>query len=324
MSRSCSVCAVIVNYHTSRLTMDCIESLKGQLDPESDRIVVVDNASGPEEVESLGRAISDSGSDDLVLVLSLNENRGFSGGNNAGIRAVDAEYYLLTNSDTILLPDAVNRMREAFARRPEAGIVSPRLEWPDGLPQVSCFRRLTPFSEMIRSAETKAITCLLRAFDVPLMPRTRPSSPDWTSFACVMIKAETINCVGLMDDGYFMYFEDSDYCRRAWAAGFEVLNWPEARVVHLQGRSSDVEERSIHKKPLPAYYYRSRSRYFRKFYTATGLIMANILWVAGRTISISRQAIARKRRPTPEGESRAIWQFQHSAAHYKRGKNAST
>jgi N-acetylglucosaminyl-diphospho-decaprenol L-rhamnosyltransferase len=305
--RAASICVVIVNYRTRRLTMDCVESLKGQLDPASCRIVVVDNASGPGEVEAMRKAIADTGLERLVTLLALDENRGFSAGNNAGIRSLEADYYLLANSDTVFLPEAVRLMKEAFSLRPEVGIVSPRLEWPDGEAQVSCFRRQAPLSEMIRSAETGPLTALLRAFDVPLRPIDRPSRPDWTSFACVMISAGAMAEVGPLDEGYFMYFEDSDYCRRARAAGYDILNWPRARVIHLQGRSSDVDERLRLKKRLPDYYYRSRARYYRKYYGMAGYLVANASWLIGRMISLVREVIAGRPRSISEGEARGIW-----------------
>lgn len=301
------ICAVIVNYKTAGLSLDCADSLAGQLDPARDRIIIVDNASGPEECAWLLARLEALGLSGLTRLLPLAVNGGFSAGNNAGMACCAADYYLLANSDTLFRPGAVDGLLEACDLRPEAGLVSPGLEWPDGGAQVSCFRFPRPPSEAIRSADTGVVTRLLRRFDVPLQPRPEPSSPEWTSFACVLIRESACTRVGPLDDGFFMYYEDVDYCARVRAAGFDIVNWPEARVVHLQGRSSDTDERSAARKSLPAFYYRSRARYYRKHCGRAGLLAANLCWLAGRAVSKARELLTGRPRAVPLGEGAAIW-----------------
>lgn len=301
------ICAVIVNYKTAAMTRDCVATLAPQLDPSVDRIVVTDNASGGDEYASLEREIAALGLGALVELIPLPDNRGFSAGNNAGIRSCEARLYLLTNSDTLFRPGAVEALLAGAEANPQAGLISPRLEWDDGEPQVSCFRFHRPPAEAIHSANSGPVTRLLKSFDIPIDPAEGPTFPPWTSFACVLVRKEVFDAVGLLDDGFFMYYEDEDLCLRARNAGFDIVNWPEARVVHLQGKSSRVDSDSQEKKRLPDYVYFARSRYYRKHFGIPGWIRANLYWVGGRVLSLLRQAILGTSRPVPRGESRGIW-----------------
>jgi GT2 family glycosyltransferase len=298
---------VIVNYRTPALSVDALASLATELDPARDRAVVVDNDSRDGSAQQLEREIESRGFHEWARVVRSPENGGFSAGNNVGIRAEPASFHLLLNSDAYVRPGAVAELLRAAETHPEAGIVSPRLEWPDGTPQVSCFRDRSPISEVIEAAGTSVVTRLLGRWDVPLPVSDVPFEPPWTSFACVLLRRELIEAVGGMDDGYFMYFDDIDYCRRARAAGYAVLHWPEARVVHLRGGSSPVKaERAARRRP-PPYYYEARARYFAKFYGHAGLVATNLLWGLGRTVSGLRESVGHKQAHTCEGEERDIW-----------------
>lgn len=304
------LCFVIVNYNTAELTKDCVETLLPQIDAGADRIVVADNASGREDRERLARYLEAPARAGIVRVVYLSENNGFSAGNNAGIADCPAGLYVLTNSDTLFHPGSVEKLLSAAAAYPSAGIISPRLEWPDGKVQVSCFRFHSPLSEAIRSANTGLVTGLLDRYRVPLAPVLAPTHPDWTSFACALVRKSVLDRIGPLDDGYFMYYEDTDFCRRARMAGFDIVNWPEARVIHLQGKSSDVHERTIARKRLPDYFYRSRSRYYKKYYGFTGFLAANLCWLLGRGVSLGRQLVGNRGRPVPSGEFFGIWKSE--------------
>lgn len=290
------------------MVRDCLASLQSEVDPLQDRVVVVDNASGDDSIEQIRQAIDEHRWHDWVDLIPSEVNGGFSAGNNLGIRAVDARAYLLLNSDTIVRPGAIAGLLAALDAHPEAGLIGPRLEWPDGRPQISCFRFPSPASELIAAARTGPVTSLLRAFDVPIQVADEPFEPQWVSFACVLVRRAVIDQIGPMDEGYFMYFEDIDYCRRARQAGWRVLSWPEAHVVHLRGGSSPVkEEMAARKRPRP-YLYASRTRYFAKFHGGfRGVFLANLLWYAGRLVSLSREVVGTKAPHTCEAEARDLW-----------------
>ena len=301
------LCVVIINYKTPQLTFDCLDTLVCQLDHKKDHVVIVDNMSGGDDVVLIQRWIDGEGLSSLVTLITSPVNNGFSAGNNIGIQSIDSDYYLLANADTLFRPQAIQGLLKAAEKYQEAGIISPRLEWPDGNSQISCFRFHNPFSELISSASTHLVTRLFTRFDVPLPTVDQISRPEWTSFACVLIRKAVFAKVSLLDEGYFMYYEDVDYCRRAKQAGFEVLNYPSSHVVHLRGQSSGLKKLQKDKKRLPAYHYRSRSRYFRKFYGETGLLFANLCWLAGRSLSLFIEVVFGKNRVVAKYQYLDIW-----------------
>ncbi len=301
------LCVVIVNYNTAQLTLNCIESLTGQIDCSKDRVVVVDNNSEETDIQHLKRGVEKAGLSTWVTIIASPVNGGFAAGNNLGIKAVQAEYYLLTNADTILRPKAIAELLRAASAHPRGGLFSPRLEWQDGEPQISCFRFHSPVSEFINSASTALLTRLLRTFDVPLPTIDEVSRPEWTSFACVLVRKEVFDNIGLLDQEYFMYFEDVEFCRRAKSSGYEIINWPAAHVVHLRGQSSGLKKKQREKKRLPAYYYLSRARYFTQFYGRMGFWGGNLCWLAGRPISWGKEVVLGRERAVPEAQHIDIW-----------------
>ena len=224
-----------------------------------------------------------------------------------GIKSVEAENYLLLNSDTLVRPGAIQALRDVLDARPEVGLVGPRLEWPNGEPQISCFRFRNPASELIVAASSGPVTRLFEKYQTHLPINDQPSEPEWASFACIMVRREVIEQIGMMDEGYFMYFEDIDYCRRARAKGWTVMNEPSAHVVHLRGGSSNVKEALAQRKRPPRFYYESRARYFAKFYGTPGLWFTNIMWAMGRTIEWFRVVLTGRQQLTCQHEGLDNW-----------------
>jgi GT2 family glycosyltransferase len=305
--RRMKLAVIIVNYKTARLVMQCLESLLPELAGMDAQVIIVDNRSQDDSVVMLRGWISANDNLNVVHLIEAEANDGFAAGNNVGIRASNAEYYLLLNSDTIVRPAAIAGLLQTADGAPTAGIVSPRLEWPDAVPQVSCFRYMSPLSELIGSAQTGPITAVLRRFDVPLPVSDTIVHPQWTSFACVLLRQKLLEEIGLMDDSFFMYYEDAEFCRRTRTAGWDIVHNPEARVVHLRGGSSPVKKRALERKRLPRYYYASRTRYFYLGYGWWGLTLANILWSLGRCVSKSREVIERRGPSVPERQWLDIW-----------------
>ncbi len=224
--------------------------------------------------------------------------------------AKSARFYLLLNSDTLVRGDAIERMIDYAEYNQDVGLVSPRLEWPDGTSQVSCFHFLSPVSELISSARTGPVTNYLKRAIYPIPVSDEVSFPDWTSFASVLIRDQVLSDIGLLDDKFFMYYEDTEFCYRAMQHGWRTANVPSAHIVHLRGGSSPVKENVKSRKRLPKYFYESRTRYFYKVYGKRGLLWANILWTAGHLISLLRQLVAQNHpiRATGSGMiSRTNW-----------------
>ena len=131
---------------------------------------------------------------------------------------------------------------------------------------------------------------------------------QWVSFACVLIRSEVIRDIGLLDDAFFMYFEDVEFSYRAKKAGWKVIYQPNAHVVHLRGGSSPLKSQAKLRKKLPRYFYESRTRYFYLLYGYWGLTFANIAWSFGAAISGLREKLFKHYQSnTAEGQWRDTW-----------------
>ena len=312
---SSSLTTLIVNYKTPDLCIDSLKSLHANDSWPS--VLVVDNASGDDSIERINSAITENNWHKTSVFLSTS-NKGFSAGNNIGINASTSDYILLLNSDTLVRADAVELLVKTLDDNPEVGMASPRLEWPDGCPQESCFRFHRPLNELIRSAATGPITKLLKRYEVPLSVSSEVSYPEWTSFACVLIRRKVFEDIGSLDEEFFMYFEDVDFCKRAREAGWKITHNPTAHVVHLRGGSSPVKSQAAKKKRLPGYFYESRARYYYKHFGRSGLFMANMFWHLGWLVAMARKASDRTYQPNIcEKQWRDIWiNFLNPAAPY--------
>jgi GT2 family glycosyltransferase len=273
---------IIVHYKTPQMLADCLMTLLPELG-QHDEVVVVDNASGEEILRSLAPLTRV----ERLTLLQAPRNLGFAGGNNLGIQYVQqtggTDFYLLLNADTLVRPGALATLRTFLERHPEAACVGPRLEYPDATPQLSAFGDPTPMSELIRGANIGLLARLLKRWQVYSAIQDHPHPADWVAGACVMLREEVVNRAGLLDDGYFMYFEEVDYFRRARKLGLQTWYEPAARVVHLVGGSSGVTG-DWSAKRLPPYWFESRHRYFRKHFGYLGMVAADLAWLTGHLL----------------------------------------
>lgn len=297
----------IINYRTGAMTIAAVDSVRAALGERPARVVVVDNASGDgsaEEIEAWMRAQSDPR---LTLVRSP-LNSGFSGGHNQGMAAAPgADFYLILNSDALLRPGFFDALLPETERHPRIGLFAPQLEWEDGRPQISCFRFASPASEFLRGARTGPVTRLLRRHVVALELPPDPAEIEWASFACILLRGEMVRQLGPMDEGYFLYFEDAEYALRARRAGWGVGYFPAARAVHFRGGSGPVKKMAAEYRRLPAYFWRSRTRFLRQAHGPLGPLMGNLAWVAGRGVASLRLLTGRTIPKAHDGEWRDIW-----------------
>lgn len=298
----------MLNYCTPELALNAARTAAADLDPSLDRVLIVDNQSPDDSAAKIRADLERQPLSHVSLVVS-SQNGGFAAGNNVAIRTLNARAYVLLNSDTMVRPGALNQLYSTLMSDESIGIVSPRLEFEDGEPQVSCFRQHSIVSELIHGACTGLLTKALHRFDVPLGVLTEQTDVEWTSFACVMIRREVVERLGPLDEGFFMYYEDADYCRMTRRAGFRIVHEPAGRVVHLRGKSSPVKEATRLKKARPGYYYASRARYFRRAYGPLGALAANGSWTVGRALAFSRELVGQKERHTVERELLDNWRY---------------
>lgn len=296
----------IINYRTAAMTIRCAGSVLADLGDVPARIVIVDNASGDGSGDEIARWIAALPEPGAVRLVRSPVNSGFSGGHNLGMEGA-APLHLVLNSDALLRPGFVPAILAAAAADSGAGLVAPRIEHEDGSQQVNCFRIPSPFSELIRGARTGPVTRLLRAWDVPLDMPPGPGEIGWASFACILLRRQMADAIGPMDEGYFLYFEDTEYCLRAGRAGWRIAHAPQARVVHLRGGSAPVKALATAGRRLPSYYYASRARLLAQAHGRAGLWAANLAWHAGRAVAGARRLMGRPPPPALEAEARDIW-----------------
>jgi N-acetylglucosaminyl-diphospho-decaprenol L-rhamnosyltransferase len=303
--REAELAVVILNYRTPRLVKDCLDSLRGEVRPGV-TVVVVDNASGDGSAESMRAFVAERGYG-WARVIESPVNGGFAAGNNVGIRAIDADAYLLLNSDTLVRPGAIAGLMRALTEHPNAGLVVPRTESSDGRDDRNAFVTPRPLSEFVRGAHLGVLSRLLHRFDVVAEVPTTSFEPDWVGFCAVVVRREVIGRVGLLDERYFMYYEDIDYCMRVRRAGFTIRYCPEASVVHLRGGSSGITSTAGVKKRAARYLYESRARFFATHYGIPGLLTANLAFGAGYVLSRARGVLAHQSRAHREREPLDVW-----------------
>jgi GT2 family glycosyltransferase len=297
----------IINYRTGPMTLDCVRSVLADIGDLDAQVVVVDNASGDGSAEEIATWIAAQPQGTPVTLVRSGNNTGFSGGHNQSMAAVEAEHYLILNSDALLRPGFLRSILAAADAHPEAGLIAPRIETEQGDEQVSCFRFHSPWSELIRGAASGPVTRLLQRHVVPLEPPVDPTQVEWASFACILLRNRMVTEIGPMDEGYFLYFEDAEYCLRAHRAGWCIHFESSTVAVHYKGGSGPVETLGAARKRLPAYYYSSRSRFFWQAHGMTGLVLANLLWLVGRGLAHLRPMLGKPIPQAMEAEAWDIW-----------------
>lgn len=302
-----SVAISIINYRTGDLTIAAAQSVLDDLDARDASVIIVDNASGDGSAEEISTWISETRDVRLRLVNSKT-NSGFSGGHNQAMAAApEADFYLVLNSDALLRPGFFDAILSTAEANPNVGLFAPQLEWDDGEVQPSCFRFPGPASEMMRAARTGPLERLFRARATTLPLPPDPDGIEWASFACILLRGDMVRAIGPMDEGYFLYFEDSEYALRARRAGWSVMHVPKARAVHFRGGSGPVKAMQAARKRLPPYYWRSRARFLRQAHGVLGPLAGNLAWMIGRGVAQARRLAGRGVPSAHDGEWRDIW-----------------
>lgn len=249
---------IIVTYNSATDVDACLESLVQHPPATDHEIVVVDNASTD------GTAAAIRARWHGVRVIDPGANLGFARANNVGIRQTFGSLVLLLNPDTSVPAGAVDALVAALDARPDAAVAGPRLVDADGRVELSFGRTLSPLAELRQKflvAHSKG-TGAIAAY-VESMTR-KPRDVDWVSGACLLVRRDDAESVGLLDERFFMYAEDVDFCASIRARGRHVLFYPAAQVIHLRGRSrataSAATERAYRRSQL-AFYEKHRPRW---------------------------------------------------------------
>lgn len=264
---------VIVNYNTRDDLAACLGSIHAEAPRHLGRVWVVDNAS----TDGSQAMIRDRWPD--VTVLALDENIGFAAANNRAIRASTADLILLLNSDTIVPAGAIDVLQ---ARLEVSGAVAagPRLVDGQGRPEISFGPMLSPLAEW-RQRRLVRLAASDRPEDRALVEAllAREQTVDWISGACLLVRREAAVRAGLLDERYFMYEEDVDFCAALRAGGGRVLFTPQAVVEHLRGRS-----RRQAGPTADRHYDRSHVLFYEKHHPAWAPVLKWWLRVRGRSV----------------------------------------
>lgn len=228
---------IIVNYNSTAYLVDCLKSVMKSLNGMRASIYVQDNAS-KDGVEEIGEKFPD------VFLTRNRRNIGFAAAVNQALHLGRNPYVVLLNPDAVVLDDFFKISVNFMQKTPSAGIVGPKVLERDGSLQNSARSFPTFFTGLF--GRTSLLTKLF-----PRNPLTRknllsqisdglkPMEVDWVSGACMVVRREAIEQVGGLDDRFFLYWEDADWCARMWESGWKVLYFPRAIVRHFTGASSE-------------------------------------------------------------------------------------
>jgi GT2 family glycosyltransferase len=265
---------IVVSYNTRELLAQCLGSLGAAASRTPHEIIVVDNASRDGSVEMLGRQFPGATS------IANRVNVGFARAVNRGIRASRGEFLALVNSDAEALPGSLDALAAFLRARPTVGAVGPQTLGSDGRPIQSAFRFPTLLRPYLNFATLRWVAGDAFSLSYPRGSRAMAEGGpvDWLSGACLVLRRKALEQVGLLDERFFMYFEDTDLCRRLRRGGWAVWYWPQVRVVHHVGGSSGSD-----RERLRLELRRSCLHYFRVhhpgpvFWAVRGLVAGGAL-----------------------------------------------
>jgi N-acetylglucosaminyl-diphospho-decaprenol L-rhamnosyltransferase len=293
---------VIVNYRVPQLVIDCLRSVVEEIKRVPGTLVAVaENGSGDDSPETIRRAIDENNWQSWCSIVVSKANLGFTGGNNLLIRPAlqstdPPDYVLLLNPDTVVRPNAFKALVDFMDQNPTVGIAGSRLEDPDGTPQRSAFRFKSPLGEFEFQVQFGPVTRLLSRWIVAPPVVDCACKTDWVAGASMIVRRSVFDQAGLLDEGYFTYYDDIDFCSTARKCGWPTWYVPASRVVHLVGRSTGVNATP---RRLPPYLLEARRRYFLKHYGPAYATMVDGAMIIGQIFSLARQLLTGKRNDRP-------------------------
>ncbi len=235
---------IIVNYNTKTLLKNCLNSIFVNCQLNDFEVIVVDNDSRDGSIEMLDKNFKDK-----VKIIANKENIGFGPANNQGAQIAKGEYLFFLNSDTIIKDDILTLIKNFLETNSQVGIVSPCLLLENGTKQEFAFGN---FPTLFNS--------VFRKIDIKNTNNNKPREVDWVSGAALIIRKNIFKKVGGFDENFFMYFEDVDLCKRVWDLGYKIMILPQFFLVHLGGKSIDID------RQRKKYYYTSQDYFYKKHY----------------------------------------------------------
>lgn len=298
-----NVLAIILNWRTAEMTLRAAEAARLAMQEVDGAITIVDNDSQDGSFDIMSKAVAQRGWDQgatPVRVVQSGWNGGFGAGNNFGIRAglpngQRPDYIYILNSDAFPQPEAIRALRDYLDTHPKAGFAGSQILGEQGEIHHTAFRFPSVASELEQSARTGPITRVLKkAVIAPPLP-AQSGPVEWLAGASMMMRQSVLDQIGLFDETFFLYFEETDLCLRAARAGWSTDYVLESRVMHLGSVSTGMGRWSR----IPRFWLDSRFYYFAKNHGKATAISATFAHLIGGAIWRLRALIQRRDRIDP-------------------------
>lgn len=305
-----TVLTIILNWRTPEMTLRAAAAALTAMDGLDGALTIVDNDSGDGSEERLRRATAGW---PRTQVLQTGRNGGFGAGNNHAIRAGlpdgrRPDFVHVLNSDAFPEAGAIRALADHLRHHPRAGLAGSLIRGEDGATHLTTFRFPSVASEFEGAARLGPVSRLLAHRAVPLPTPDRACRVDWVAGASLMMRSDMLDAVGLFDEGFFLYFEETDLCLRAARAGWETHFVPDSRVTHVGSASTGMKTWTR----VPDYWFDSRLRYFVKNHGRATAAAATAAHVAGGILHRTRRALTGRRAVDPPGFLRRL--IIHDAA----------
>jgi GT2 family glycosyltransferase len=305
-----SILVVIVNFRTPEMVLRCLESLslEKQVFPLL-RVAVIDNNSADGSVERMRSGVKNQGWEEWAQIIASDQNPGFGAGNNRILRkdlASDqpADFYFILNPDTVVFPGIFQAFLEFFLTKPEASILGPGTKNGDGILDYSAFRFPGIINSLSEGLRFGLFDRLFSRWVIAPKPRAIAYRSDWVSGGGIFLKRKVFQVIGLFDEQFFLYFEETDLCHRAAQKGIQTWYVPAAGIMHWAGSSTGITDGT--RKRMPGWWFASRRHYLRKFHGLGYVILCNLAFIFGRSIWQLRAWTTRIESNDPH---RFLWDF---------------
>jgi len=227
---------IILNYKSRGLALNCVKSIKeADFNNLKYEIIVVDNNSSDGVGEILAWQYPD------VKFIQNKKNLGMGAGNNVGIKKAQGKYVVIMNPDTIAFVDTFKKLYDFMEVNPESGLAGPKQFYPDKTIQNSCYRWYNLFTPVYRRTPLGKLPWAKKDVARFLMEDFNHNSEkevDWLLGSFLFCRRVCLNQIKLFDQRFFMYFEDTDLCRRAWNKNWKVVYYPDSQIIHNHKRQS--------------------------------------------------------------------------------------
>jgi N-acetylglucosaminyl-diphospho-decaprenol L-rhamnosyltransferase len=289
------IAVVIVTYKTAQLTIDSLHSVERERSTArlKVRVVVVDNASG--DLPAISQAVDSNGWTSWVSLVAAPKNGGFAYGNNLGIehayKTKTPDYVYLLNPDAQVRPGAIGALVQFLETHGEAGIAGSSFEELDGSDWPIAFRFPGILSELDDGLTFGPAARLLRPWSVAQRMSKNAQPVDWICGASMLIRPQVFAAIGGMDENYFLYFEETDFCYRAKRAGFTTWYVPESRVMHIRGQSTTVTDLTKGPRRMPGYWWESRRRYYAVTLGIGHSIVIDLVTALARSLGLAKRTL---------------------------------